>query len=81
MQWFGINLHCNIAITRITPVCFAFVVGGLATMSFTNGENAKPLSDSTLAAKYGFRSLFTNNHFDATKPYAAQLNPRAVSFV
>ncbi len=81
MQWFGINLHCNIAVTRMTLVCFAFVAGGLATMSFTNGENAKPLSDSTLAAKYGFRSLFTNDHFDATKPYAAQLNPRAVSFV
>jgi membrane-bound lytic murein transglycosylase D len=31
--------------------------------------------------RYGFQSLFTENHFDASKPYTAQLNPRAVSFV
>ncbi len=30
--------------------------------------------------KFGFKSLFKNK-FDASKPYAAQLNPRAVSFV
>lgn len=30
--------------------------------------------------KFGFKSLFKNK-FDAAKPYTAQLNPRAVSFV
>ncbi|MDO9157579.1 MAG: transglycosylase SLT domain-containing protein [Sediminibacterium sp.] len=35
--------------------------------------------DSTID-KFGFKSLFKNK-FDASKPYAAQLNPRAVSFV
>lgn len=35
--------------------------------------------DST-TDKFGFKSLFKNK-FDASKPYAAQLNPRAVSFV
>ncbi|WP_457831456.1 hypothetical protein, partial [Staphylococcus aureus] len=30
--------------------------------------------------KIGFTSLFKNK-FDSSKPYAAQLNPRAVSFV
>jgi membrane-bound lytic murein transglycosylase D len=35
-------------------------------------------------AKYeakGFKSLFPNNYFDSTKPYTAQLNPLAISFV
>lgn len=29
----------------------------------------------------GFKSLFTNNEYDSSKPYQAQLNPKAVSFV
>ena len=41
--------------------------------------SAKTLQDST-TDKYGFKTLF-KNQFDASKPYAAQLNPRAVSFV
>lgn len=36
-------------------------------------------TDTTID-KYGFKSLFKNK-FDSTKPYEAQLNPRAVSFV
>jgi len=82
MRWFGISLHCNISVSRVTLVGFAFVTGSLTAMSFTNDFNSdKPLSDSTIAEKYGFKSLFKNDRFDATKPYAAQLNPRAVSFV
>ncbi len=51
-------------------------------MSFTMdpGNVGKPLSDS-LNDKTAFKSLFTNNRFDASKPYAGQLNPRAVAFV
>jgi len=30
--------------------------------------------------KFGFKSLFKNK-FDASKPYAAQLNPKTVFFV
>ncbi len=40
---------------------------------------AQTPKDST-TDKFGFKSLFKNK-FDASKPYAAQLNPRAVSFV
>lgn len=81
MRWFGISLHCPIAVSRLTLVGFAFMMGGMTTLSFTNAYADKPLSDSTIDGKYGFKSLFKNDHFDATKPYAAQLNPRAVSFV
>jgi membrane-bound lytic murein transglycosylase D len=81
MRWFGINLHSPIAVSRLTLVGFAFMTGGMTTLSFTHAYADKPLSDSTIDGKYGFKSLFKNDHFDATKPYAAQLNPRAVSFV
>ena len=37
--------------------------------------------DSAAIANKGFKSLFINNSFDSTKPYNAQLNPRAISFV
>lgn len=40
---------------------------------------ANVTSDSTID-KYGFKSLF-KTRFDASKPYATQLNPQAVSFV
>ena len=41
----------------------------------------KSAAIDTTKDRYGFQSLFNDNHFDATKPYTAQLNPRAVSFV
>lgn len=81
MRWFGISFHRPITVSRLTLVGFAFVMGGMATLSVTHAYAGKPLSDSTIDGKYGFKSLFKNDHFDATKPYAAQLNPRAVSFV
>ncbi len=82
MQWFGLNINNHISLTKITLVGFAFVVGSLASMSFREPLNGSILAqDSTLNEKGGFKSLFGNNSFDASKPYAAQLNPRAVSFV
>ena len=82
MQWFGIHIGTRISISKITLVGFAFVAGSLGTMSFRDKtENFNSSADSTLSDKNGFKSLFSNNTFDASKPYAAQLNPRAVSFV
>jgi membrane-bound lytic murein transglycosylase D len=37
--------------------------------------------DPTTTFNKGFKSLFINNYYDSTKPYNAQLNPRAISFV
>lgn len=82
MRWFGLNINTHISITKITLVGFAFVVGSIGTMSFTGRvEQDGQGSDSTISDKNGFKSLFANNNFDASKPYEAQLNPRAVSFV
>lgn len=81
MQWFGLNINTHISITRIMLVGFAFVVGSIGTMSFTGSINSRSDKDSVVNDKSGFKSLFANNSFDASKPYAAQLNPRAVSFV
>lgn len=49
---------------------------GIAMLLFTQTHAQK---DSSID-KFGFKSLFKNK-FDASKPYASQLNPRAVSFV
>jgi membrane-bound lytic murein transglycosylase D len=82
MRWFGLNINTHISISKISLVGFAFVVGSIATMSFTGRvDQDEMVSDSTVSDKNGFKSLFTNNNFDASKPYEAQLNPRAVSFV
>ena len=81
MHWFGININSRISITKITLVGFAFVAGSMGTMSFTGRVGDTINIDTTLSDKNGFKSLFSENKFDATKPYAAQLNPRAVSFV
>lgn len=83
MKWFGISINSHMSLAKMTLVCFAFVAGSLGTMSFTGrlGHNVLWPADSTLPVKNGFKSLFNNSSFDATKPYAAQLNPRAVSFV
>ncbi len=82
MRWFGLNINTHISLTKIGLVGFAFVAGSLATMSFTVKNAPDYVTyDSTISDKSGFKSLFNNNTFDASKPYAAQLNPRAVSFV
>ncbi len=83
MQWFGIHIGNHISISKLILVGFAFVAGSLGTMSFRDRDvNANAaFADSTLSDKNGFKSLFSNNNFDASKPYATQLNPRAISFV
>lgn len=82
MQWFGISISSHISIAKLTLVGFAFVAGSLGAMSFTDYDAPDQVADSTLNdGKTGFKSLFSTNHFDASRPYAAQLNPRAVSFV
>lgn len=82
MRWFGLNINTHISFSKVTLVGFAFVVGSMATMSFTvKTATGCSFPDSTISDKSGFKSLFNNNSFDASKPYAAQLNPRAVSFV
>jgi len=82
LQWFGIHISSHISLTKLTLVGFAFVAGSLGAMSFIPSHQPdSPTIDSTLSDKSAFKSLFTNNHFDASKPYATQLNPRAVSFV
>ncbi len=51
-----------------------------ALLLFNTGHLlAKSYADST-TDRFGFKSLF-KARFDATKPYVAQLNPQAVSFV
>lgn len=83
MKWFDININCHIFITKITLVSFALVAGSLGSLSFTNKFDSRDYfsADSTVSDKNGFKSLFTNNSFDGSKTYVAQLNPRAVSFV
>lgn len=81
MQWFGINIDNHISLTKITLVGFAFATGSIASMSFTNQVYHAPVTDSVENYKAGFKSLFTNSRFDASKPYDIQLNPKAVSFV
>ncbi|MEO8175015.1 MAG: lytic transglycosylase domain-containing protein, partial [Sediminibacterium sp.] len=82
MRWFGLYINTQISVAKITLVGFAFVVGSIGTMSFTGRvDQDHSFSDSTISDKNGFKSLFNNNNFDASKPYEAQLNPRAVSFV
>ncbi len=83
MEWFGIHINNRISLAKLTLVGFAFITGSIGAMSFTNSlhEPTGLPVDSSVNDKSGFGSLFTNHHFDASKPYAAQLNPRAVSFV
>jgi hypothetical protein len=56
--------------------CLRAILVGLCILQWMGSHAQK---DST-TDKFGFKSLFRNK-FDASKPYAAQLNPRAVSFV
>lgn len=56
--------------------CLRAILVGLCILQWMSSHAQK---DST-TDKFGFKSLFKNK-FDASKPYAAQLNPRAVSFV
>ena len=81
MAWFGIHINSHISLTKIGLVGFAFIAGSFGTMSFMTQNRDLPQYDSSGLEKSGFKSLFANNHFDPNKPYAAQLNPKGVSFV
>jgi membrane-bound lytic murein transglycosylase D len=82
MHWFGIHINCRLSVSKLGLAGFAFVLGSLGTMSFTGPDTLSSFKDSAATDKNGlFKSLFTTKTFDASKPYAAQLNPQAVSFV
>lgn len=84
MNWFGIHIGNPINGSKTFLVVFALLAAA-ASFSFTNHiyPSLQPiLQDTTKKTdKYGFKNLFNNNQFDPAKPYATQLNPRAVSFV
>ncbi len=50
-----------------------------ASINDNDGTDKKLKKDTT--DKYGFKSLFSNGPFDASKPYITQINPQAVSYV
>lgn len=83
MNWFGIPINNSISVARLTLIGFACLAGTIGSMSFTNtiGISGNDSLVDTTKDRYGFQSLFTENRFDASKPYLTQLNPRAVSFV
>lgn len=82
MKWFGISISSHISVAKVSLVGFAFVAGSLGTMSFIEADYRDVSTvDTAFDGKSGFKNLFSTNHFDASRPYAAQLNPRAVSFV
>jgi membrane-bound lytic murein transglycosylase D len=85
MKWFKLKFGLGniIASTKVSLVYLTLLVVSLTTMSFTDPlNNYASTGDSTVANdKNGMKSLFITNNFDASKPYDAQLNPRAVSFV
>lgn len=80
MQWFGIHISAQVSISKPMLLGVALVAVSLGSLS-VSARDIVTVQDSTLPDKSGFKSLFANSHFDASKPYAAQLNPRAVSFV
>jgi len=62
---------------RVRGGCYAFFLLICLFISFISFSQITP---SPIHQK-GFKSLFTGNSYDSTKPYQAQLNPRAISFV
>jgi membrane-bound lytic murein transglycosylase D len=87
MNWFGFTINGAISKARISLLGFCFILFGLSIMSFKNDTDGKEKkttttdSTATNSDKAGFKSLFTGNTYDPTKPYLTQLNPNAVSFV
>ena len=70
----------SLALSLFIPTIF------VASSSFTSysedGDPTKPvLKDVIQNDKIGFKSLFSTPYFDPTKPYVAQLNPKALPFV
>jgi membrane-bound lytic murein transglycosylase D len=56
-------------------------VNAFKAESATGSDPKRTASDSTQTDKYGFTSLFSASNYDPSKPYVAQLNPKAVPFV
>jgi len=84
MKWFGISMDSPLSIAKLSLVGFAFVAGSFGAMSFVaDGDPVTPKKDTTAVSsdKQAFKSLFTANTYDASKPYITQLNPKAVPFV
>lgn len=89
MRWFGISINSAISVSKFGLVAFAFVLGSVGVMSFSQPTEDfafrrwvdGPGDTSISQSKIGFSSLFNDKTFSAKQPYAAQLNPRAVSFV
>lgn len=92
MKWFGNYFISTLTFAKTYFATFCFVLASLGAMSFTNDgksndgksndkEKAKKDSVAVTNDKQQFKSLFTNNAYDASKPYLAQLHPQAVSFV
>lgn len=73
------RLAKSLAVSIFLLMLFA---GSSGFTSFGNdGDPKKSAADSVIFQKVGFKSLFTQENFDPTKPYITQLNPRAVPFV
>ncbi|MEI6584744.1 MAG: lytic transglycosylase domain-containing protein [Sediminibacterium sp.] len=68
----------QVFLSSLIACFFSLQANALAIDSIIKPKSA---TIDTTKDRYGFQSLFNDNHFDATKPYTAQLNPRAVSFV
>jgi membrane-bound lytic murein transglycosylase D len=67
-------------------VSFIILFFGMAATAFKSEANDRDLKSSTTdnnpqTDKYGFKSLFSTNTFDPSRPYVTQLNPKAVPFV
>ena len=75
---FHLETLCKVHYRRIVAVYLVFIIS--ANLGLSNTVHLLG-ADTSVSDKNGFKSLFTTDHFDATKPYASQLNPRAVSFV
>lgn len=70
----------SFAVVFFVPLLF--VAGSAFKSSPENGDPKKAASkDGSLNDKSGFKSLFSASYFDPSKPYVAQLNPKAVPFV
>jgi membrane-bound lytic murein transglycosylase D len=83
------NVKIPIKLRRLVKslaLCFfiptIFVAGSAFTFSPENVDGNDPLAkDRPQNDKKAFKSLFSASYFDPTKPYVAQINPKAIPFV
>ena len=91
MKWFGNYFISTLTFAKTYFATFCFVLASLGAMSFTSDVNMGIVSNDkdktkkdTVAVtsdKQQFKSLFDGKSYDATRPYLAQLNPQAISYV